>query len=92
MAAIFLNDVSANPWILAEVGDVTPSPKNVHIKTLQYLERDNSTHVAEIHDSAGHLIARLTEDQPSSNDIGWVKGLKVERLDSGYVICTLCGH
>ena len=88
MAAVFLNDIGANPWVLAEQG--VASTKNVKITELSYQEADRPKHVAEIVDNvSGRLVARLTPDQPRMWVDGWVHGLYVERLDSGYVLASL---
>mgnify|MGYP001601077824 CR=1 FL=1 len=87
MAATFLNDLGANPWVLAEQG--VASTKNVAVSTFSYQEADRPKHVAEIEDNDGRLVARLTPGQPIFHYYGWVKGLNVTRLDSGYVLASL---
>ena len=87
MAAVFINDLGANPWVLAEVS--VASTKNVKVSTFSYQEPDRPKHVAELADTTGRVVARLTPDQPIFHYNGWVKGLEVTRLDSGYVLASL---
>ena len=87
MAAIFLNDIGANPYILAEEGDATA--KNVKVRSFTYREPDNPSHEAVIEDSSGRLVASLTEAIPSVEYGGWVHGLAIQSLPSGYVIVAL---
>lgn len=89
MAAIFLNDMAANPWLVAETGTVTD--KNVRVYSLTYHEPSSAAHVAELSDSHGRLVARLDSAIRSHRFGGWVHGLTVDRLDSGYVLVTLEG-
>ena len=87
MAAVFINDLGGNPWVLAEKGVATT--KGQRIWALTYHEPDNSAHVAEISDSKGRLVARLDSVVRTQRLNGWVNGLTVDRLDSGYVIASL---
>ena len=87
MAAVFLNDLGANPWVLAEQG--LASPKNVKVSTFSYQEADRPKHVAELADTQGRVVARLTPEQPIFHYNGWVKGIDVTRLDSGYVLASI---
>ena len=88
MAAVFLNDLGANPWVLAEEGVATD--KNVKVSEFSYQEVDRPKHVAEIMDyREGRVVARLTPEHPRITFRGWVHGLNVTRLDSGYVVVSL---
>lgn len=88
MAAVFLNDLGANPWVLAEEGVATM--QNVKVSELSLQEVDRPKHVAEIMDTrSGRLVARLTPEHPRMTIRGWVHGLDVTRLDSGYVVVAL---
>ena len=87
MASVFGNDTGSNPWLLAEVGEVTT--KNVKVASFTYSEPASADHVAEISDSHGRLVARLDDSLRSIRFDGWVHGLTVDALDSGYVIVAL---
>ena len=87
MAAVFLNDIGSNPWILAEKGVVTA--KSVKAYSFTYHEPDETDHVAELSDVHGRLVARLDSTIRSQRCNGWVHGLTVDRLDSGYVLVSL---
>lgn len=86
MAAVVVNDLGGNPWTLAEVGLATSA--NVKVRTFMLLEAEPDG-VAEILDVNDRLVVRLTEAQPSMEYGGWVHGLNVDRLDSGYVLVSL---
>ena len=87
MAAVFLNDLGANPYILAEEGAATG--KKVKVRAFVYREADNPAHEAVIEDSSGRLVVSLTDAAPSVEYDGWVHGLTVRSLPSGYVIVPL---
>jgi len=87
VAAVVANDLAGNPWVLAEVGEATA--KSVKVASFTYCEPASSDHVAELHDIDGRLVARLDEGVRSMRLDGWVHGLTVDRLDSGYVIVAL---
>jgi hypothetical protein len=87
MAAIFLNDVGGNPYILAEEGVATIA--NVKVRAIQYREMDTPAHEAVIFDGRGRLVASLTEASPTLEYHGWVNGLTVNDLPSGYVVVSL---
>lgn len=90
MAAIAINDLSSNPWIIAEEGLANLS--NVKVTTLVHKEPDDPAHVAEIVDSKGKLAFRFDSDDRKIDDAGWIHGLTVDRLDSGYILVYLAGH
>ena len=87
MAGPVVNDTAANPWTLAEVGKVTD--KNVKVASFTYCEPTSPAHAAEISDSHGRLVARLDDGIRAIRFDGWVHGLTVDKLDSGYVIVAL---
>ena len=87
MAAIFLNDLSGNPYILAEEGLATVA--SVKVRVFQYREMDHPTHEANIYDGRNRLVASLNEANPTVEYHGWVNGLDVVDLPSGYVIVSL---
>lgn len=87
MAAVFLNDLSGNPYVLAEEG--LASSASVKVRAFHYQEADNPSHEAIILDSRDRLVASLTESNPTVEFHGWVNGLKVDQLKSGYVVVSL---
>ena len=87
MAAVVVNDISANPWVLAEVGQA--ARQNVKVALFTYCEPASPGHVAELSDVNGRLVARLDDGVRSMRFDGWVHGLTVDKLDSGYVIVAL---
>ena len=87
MAAIFLNDIAGNPYILAEAGVATGA--NVKVREFRYREMDNPSHEAVIMDGRGRLVASLTEASPTVEFGGWVNGLTVDTMNSGYVVVSL---
>ena len=87
MAAILVNDLGGNPWVLAEAG--TASTKNVKVYEFSFHEWDHPDHIAEVVDNDGRLVARLTPTHPTKRHYGWVKGLKMDVLNSGYVLASL---
>ena len=87
MAAIFVNDLGANPWVVAEVGPVTT--QNVKVASFSYCEPCNPAHVVDLEDGAGRPLLQLNEGQRNIRFDGWVHGLTVRRLDSGYVVVAL---
>lgn len=87
MAAIFLNDISSNPWVLAEVGAVTA--QNVKVASFTLCEPMSPAHVADLEDGHGRPILQLNEEQRNIRFDGWCHGLTVKRLDSGYIVVAL---
>ena len=87
MAAIFVNDTSSNPWVLAEVGKVTD--QNMKVASFTLCEPMSPAHVADLEDGHGRPILQLNEEQRNIRFDGWVHGLKVARLDSGYIVVAL---
>ena len=87
MAGNFVNDIGANPWIIAEQGFVTD--KQIKVRSLNFCEWDAPDHVVDISDGDGRTLFRLAEGQRDIQFEGWVHGLTVDRLDSGYVIVSL---
>lgn len=87
MAQVFLNDIGYNPWTLAEVGPVTDS--NVKVAYFSWQEGMSADHEATLIDSHGRPVCTLRDDQRTIDFNGWVHGLTVERLDSGYVLVSL---
>ena len=87
MAAVVVNDIAANPWVLAEVGQA--AKQNVKVASFTYCEPASPAHVAELSDINGRLVARLDEGVRAVRFDGWVHGLTVDKLDSGYVIVAL---
>lgn len=87
MATVFGNDTSSNPWILADEGDVTD--KSVKVASFTYCEPDSPAHAVDLFDGHNRPILQLNETQRNIRFDGWVHGLRVERLDSGYVIVAL---
>ena len=87
MAAVVVNDLAANPWLIAEVGAV--ATQNVKVTSFTYCEPASPDHVAELSDSHGRLVARLDDGVRTMRFDGWVHGLTVDKLDSGYVIVAL---
>lgn len=79
-----LNDLSANPWVIAEVGEVTT--KNIKVSEIKYFEPDDASHVVELVNTAGKLLARFDEDHREVDHGGWFNGITVDRLDSGYLL------
>ena len=87
MAMVFGNDIAANPWIVAETGVVTD--KQIKIRSLTYCEPDASSHIADFSDADGRPLFRLSDDKRNIDFGGWVHGLTVDQLDSGYVVVSL---
>ena len=87
MAAVVANDLAANPWLLAEVGVATT--QNVKVASGTYCEPAAPDHAAELSDSHGRLVVRLDDGVRAIRFDGWVHGLTVDKLDSGYVIVAL---
>ena len=87
MAGVSINDLSSNPWVLAEVGEVKAT--NAKFTTLVHHEPDSSVHVAELVDSHGKIVARFDENSRQVDQLGWIRGLTVEKLDSGYILAYL---
>ncbi len=79
-----LNDLSSNPWVIAEVGEVTT--KNIKVAEIKHYEPDNVDHVVELVNTAGHLLARFDEEHRTVDRGGWLNGITVSRLDSGYLL------
>ena len=87
MAAIAFNDLSSNPWVLAEEGPATE--RNVKVASFTLCEADSPAHVADLDDSHGRPILQLNDSQRNVRFDGWVHGLTVARLDSGYIVVAL---
>ena len=87
MAGNFVNDIGANPWIIAEQGFVTD--RQIKVRSFTYCENDAPDHVVDLSDADGRTLFRLTDDKRNIDFHGWVHGLQVDRLDSGYVIISL---
>lgn len=90
MAGVALNDLSSNPWVIAEVGEVTSS--NVKVLELIHHEPDEDTHVAELVDRHGKIAFRFDSSSRKVEHAGWIHGLTVEKLDSGYILVYLASH
>ena len=90
MAMVFGNDIGANPWIVAETGLVTE--KQIKIRSFNYCEPDSSAHQVDFSDSDGRTLFSLTDTQRFIEFEGWVHGLTVDRLDSGYVVISLMSN
>lgn len=87
MAAIFLNDLSANPWVIAEQGVATS--KSVRVGSVRYVEPASPAHVVDLSDGHGRPILRLDDANREFRLHGWINGLTVDRLDSGYLVVSL---
>ena len=87
MAGIFLNDTGSNPWVIAEVGSVFT--QNVQIASFTYCEADSSAHAVDIADAAGRYILQLNDQLRNIRFDGWIHGVTIPRLDSGYVVVAL---
>lgn len=87
MAGIFLNDTGSNPWIIAEAGEVFT--QNVQIASFTYCEADSPAHVVDIADVNGRYILQLNDQQRNIRFDGWVHGLTIPKLESGYVVVAL---
>ena len=87
MAMVFVNDTAANPWIVAEAGLVTD--RQIKIRSFTYCEPDSPAHIVDFSDADGRPLFRLTDDKRDVQFEGWVHGLSVDRLDSGYVVVSL---
>ena len=87
MAGNFVNDIGANPWVVAEVGVV--SDKQIKVRSLNYCEPDSPAHVVDFSDADGRTLFQLNDTQRFIEFEGWVHGLTVDKLDSGYVIVSL---
>ena len=87
MALVLVNDIGANPWIVAEAGLVTD--KQIKLCSLTYCEPDSPAHVVDFSDADGRPLFRLDDAKPAIRFDGWVHGLTVDRLDSGYVVVSL---
>ena len=90
MASVSINNLSSNPWVIAEVGEVTNS--NIKVMELIHLEPDDPTHVAEIVDRKGKIAFRFDSSSRKVEHAGWIHGLTVDKLDSGYVLAYLASH
>ncbi len=84
MANVFVNDLASNPWIIAETGLV--STKNVKIAQIKHEEPDEPNHVAEVVDRHGRIVSRFSADRRTNEHVGWVHGLSIDQLDSGYLL------
>mgnify|MGYP001558118428 CR=1 FL=1 len=82
-----VNDLSGNPWVLAEQGEA--SPKQVRVGAFIYCAPATSGAVAELEDSHGRIILQLDDSLRQVQWNGWVHGITVRRLDSGYVVVVL---
>ena len=87
MAMVFVNDIGANPWIIAEAGLVTD--KQIKVRSFTYCEPDSPAHVVDFSDADGRPLFRLSDDKRNVDFAGWVHGLTVDQLDSGYVVVSL---
>ena len=87
MAGVLTNDLSGNPWVIAEAGDVTD--KNLKVASFTYCEPDSPAHVVDIADSHGRDLLQLNDQQRNIRFDGWVHGLSIPRLDSGYLVVAL---
>ncbi len=84
MAGIAINDLSSTPWVIAEEGVVTT--KNCKYRSITHHEADDESHVVELVNKDGHLVARFDAQNRTLKDVGWMNGLTVERMDSGYLL------
>ena len=87
MAMVYVNDIGANPWIVAEVGLVTD--KQIKVRSFTYCEPDSPSHIVDFSDADGRPLFRLSDDKRDVQFEGWIHGLTVDQLDSGYVVVSL---
>ncbi len=79
-----LNDLTSNPWVIAEAGLVTK--KNLKVAEIKHFESDDASHVVELVNKDGHLLARFDDEHKEVDHGGWFNGITVSRIDSGYLL------
>ncbi len=79
-----INDLTSNPWVIAEQGEVTT--KNIKVAEIKYHEPDDDAAVVELVNKNGHLLARFDDDHREVDHGGWFNGITVDRIDSGYLL------
>ena len=85
------NDLAGRPWMIDQEDDVPVVSSWVKINTLQWMGYTDPTHTVEVYDSDDRLLFIGDGHDDLSPVVceailGWVKGIKVPKIDSGKLI------
>lgn len=73
------NQLASLPWVIDTPSDDPLFTGEIKIQQIVYVEFTDPSHVAEIQDTDGNLVASLSgnTNPQSGHAVGWVKGLLV---------------
>lgn len=78
------NQLASNPWIITSTSDTPMFQGNMPHVQIEYVDYDNSAHVAEVQDRNGRTIAYLKGDTDfktvRTGRMGWMYGVMVPSM------------